>query len=96
MFSFSGAKVRRFSYTHQISQQKTTKNFPFIDIYQKHNPSAKAKILGMGFCEFLEINENLHNFLKIVSKCQIKILVFPCRSQTFKQRVYRYLLTPEL
>lgn len=34
MFSFSGAKVRRFSYTRQISQKKITKNFLFIDINQ--------------------------------------------------------------
>ena len=34
MFSFSDAKVRRFSYTRQISQKKITKNFLFIDINQ--------------------------------------------------------------
>ena len=34
MFSFSGAKVRRFSYTRQISQKKITKNFLFMDINQ--------------------------------------------------------------
>ena len=34
MFSFSGAKVRQFSYTRQISPKKIAKNFLFIDINQ--------------------------------------------------------------
>ena len=35
MFSFAGAKVRRFSATNQISKQETTKTFLFIDINQQ-------------------------------------------------------------
>ena len=35
MFSFAGAKVRRFCATNQISEQESTKTFLFIDINQQ-------------------------------------------------------------
>ncbi len=38
MFSFAGAKVRRFSAISQISKEENAKIFPFIDINQKHIP----------------------------------------------------------
>lgn len=38
MFSFAGAKVRRFYATNQILEQESTKTFLFIDIYQQVLP----------------------------------------------------------
>ena len=49
MFSFSAAKVRRFSYSRQISRKKNKKNSLFIDIYQKHpllNSPFRAKTVN--------------------------------------------------
>ena len=37
MFSFSGAKVRRFSYMHQIFRYEKTKISTFVDINQNHH-----------------------------------------------------------
>ncbi len=37
MFSFSDAKVRRFSYMHQIYRHEKTKNCTFVDINQNHH-----------------------------------------------------------
>lgn len=59
MFSFAGAKVRRFSATNQISKQETTKTFLFIDINQqspdKMGGNSRIRSLpwrGVGFSLF--------------------------------------------
>ncbi len=43
MFSFSGAKVRRFSFMCQIYRHEKTKNSPFVDINQNF-PDLKQEI----------------------------------------------------